>query len=162
MTDYRKEHDLLGDRDIPAAALHGIHTERAIENFPLARRPVHSALVHAYGAVKLACARTNHELGRWDLKILADYYRKHPGALNVRQEDASDPLYSARVTAVEQFLGSNGVDLSRMTVENTLPPGEGMAAWRVQNVLEQGNSPRTKKTGLEASEGIPKALSPQK
>jgi aspartate ammonia-lyase len=66
MTDYRKEHDLLGDRDVPADALHGIHTERAIENFPLARRPVHPALIHAFGAVKLACARTNHELGRWD------------------------------------------------------------------------------------------------
>ena len=66
MTDYRKEHDLLGDRDVPAESLHGIHTERAIENFPLARRPVHPALIHAFGAVKLACARTNHELGRWD------------------------------------------------------------------------------------------------
>jgi aspartate ammonia-lyase len=66
MTEYRKEHDLLGDRDVPAAALHGIHTERAIENFPLAHRPVHPALIHGYGAVKLACARTNHELGRWD------------------------------------------------------------------------------------------------
>jgi aspartate ammonia-lyase len=66
MTDFRKEHDLLGDRAVPAQALHGIHTERALENFPLAHRPVHPALIHAYGAVKLACARTNHELGRWD------------------------------------------------------------------------------------------------
>jgi len=63
---YRKEHDLLGERDVPADALHGIHTERAIENFPVARRPVNPALIHAYGAVKLACARTNHELGWWD------------------------------------------------------------------------------------------------
>jgi len=63
---YRKEHDLLGERDVPADALYGIHTERAIENFPLARRPVNPALIHAYGAVKLACARANHELGWWD------------------------------------------------------------------------------------------------
>jgi aspartate ammonia-lyase len=66
MTAYRKEHDLLGTRDVPADALHGIHTERAIENFPLALRPINPALIHAYGAVKLACARTNHELGWWD------------------------------------------------------------------------------------------------
>jgi len=66
MSGYRKERDLLGERDVPADALHGIYTVRALENFPLARRPVHPALVHAYGAVKLACARTNHELGRWD------------------------------------------------------------------------------------------------
>jgi aspartate ammonia-lyase len=37
-----------------------------MENFPLAGRPVNPALIHAYGAVKLACARTNHELGWWD------------------------------------------------------------------------------------------------
>ena len=66
MSEYRTEHDLLGSRDVPANALHGIYTERAIENFPLAMRPVHPALIHAYGAVKLACARTNHELGRWN------------------------------------------------------------------------------------------------
>ncbi|MCE5326778.1 MAG: aspartate ammonia-lyase [Planctomycetaceae bacterium] len=63
MSDYRKEHDFLGERDVPAAALWGIHTLRAVENFPLARRPVHPELVHAYAAVKLACAKTNRELG---------------------------------------------------------------------------------------------------
>ena len=63
MTAYRTETDLLGPREVPADVLYGIHTLRAIENFPLARRPVHRALVHAYGAVKLACARTNHALG---------------------------------------------------------------------------------------------------
>ncbi|MFB3893823.1 MAG: aspartate ammonia-lyase [Phycisphaerae bacterium] len=66
MTTHRTEHDLLGPRDVPADALHGVYTERAIENFPLTRRPVNPALVHAYGAVKLACARTNHELGWWN------------------------------------------------------------------------------------------------
>jgi aspartate ammonia-lyase len=66
MTPNRQEHDLLGTRDIPADALHGIHTERAIENFPLARRPVNASLIRAYGAVKLACARTNRELGCWN------------------------------------------------------------------------------------------------
>jgi aspartate ammonia-lyase len=66
MGNHRKEHDLLGSRDVPADALHGVYTERAIENFPLAQRPVNPALIHAYGAVKLACAQANHELGWWD------------------------------------------------------------------------------------------------
>jgi len=65
MPDFRKESDLLGELDVPADALYGIYTVRAIENFPLARRPVNPALIHAYGAVKLACARTNNELGYW-------------------------------------------------------------------------------------------------
>ncbi len=66
MTSYRTEKDLLGERDVPSDALYGIHTLRGIENFPLARRTVHGELIHAYGAVKLACARTNHGLGWWD------------------------------------------------------------------------------------------------
>ena len=66
MGTHRIEQDLLGTREIPVDALHGIYTERAIENFPLSLRPVNPALIHAYGAVKLACARTNHELGWWD------------------------------------------------------------------------------------------------
>jgi len=65
VTHYRKEHDFLGEREIPADALWGIHTLRAVENFPLAGRPVHPALIHAYGTVKLACARTNRSLGAW-------------------------------------------------------------------------------------------------
>jgi aspartate ammonia-lyase len=66
MSPYRIEKDLLGSLNVPADALHGIYTERAIENFPLALRPVNHALIHSYGAVKLACAQTNHELGWWD------------------------------------------------------------------------------------------------
>jgi len=66
MAGFRTEKDLLGERPVPADALHGIYTQRAVENFPLAGRPVHPALIHAYGAVKLACARTNRELGMWD------------------------------------------------------------------------------------------------
>jgi aspartate ammonia-lyase len=65
MSPTRTEHDLLGSREIAADALHGIHTERALENFPLANRPVNPALVHAFGAVKLACARANRDISGW-------------------------------------------------------------------------------------------------
>src|SRR5512143_2832103 len=63
---HRTEHDLLGGRQVPAGALYGIHTVRALENSPLAGRPVHPELVKAYGTVKLACAITNRALGVWD------------------------------------------------------------------------------------------------
>jgi aspartate ammonia-lyase len=66
MKPCRIEKDLLGEREVPADALYGIHTLRSLENFQIARRPVHRALIHAYGAVKLACCRTNHGLGWWD------------------------------------------------------------------------------------------------
>jgi aspartate ammonia-lyase len=61
----RTERDLIGEVELPADALHGIHTARAMENFPLAGRPVHVELVRAYGQVKLACALTNRTFGAW-------------------------------------------------------------------------------------------------
>lgn len=69
MTRYRKEKDLLGLADVPADALYGIHTLRAIENFGLSGRRVNRALGHAYGVVKQACAHSNHELGWWDDRV---------------------------------------------------------------------------------------------
>src|SRR6476619_1434940 len=66
--DVRSEHDLLGDRDIPAGAYWGVHTLRAVENFPITGHPLSSNmhLVRGLAAVKLAAARTNHELGLLD------------------------------------------------------------------------------------------------
>jgi aspartate ammonia-lyase len=61
----RIEKDALGEKALPADALYGIHTARALENFPLDGRPVHPALVCAYGDVKLACVVTNRGLGAW-------------------------------------------------------------------------------------------------
>jgi len=65
----RIERDALGEATLPAEALYGIHTWRAVRNFPIAGRPVHPELIHAYGAVKLACATALHELGRWDPRV---------------------------------------------------------------------------------------------
>jgi aspartate ammonia-lyase len=59
----RRERDLLGEREVPGLALWGVHTLRALENFPLSGRRVAPGLIHAYGLVKQACARANRELG---------------------------------------------------------------------------------------------------
>ncbi|MGE4351953.1 MAG: aspartate ammonia-lyase [Bdellovibrionales bacterium] len=61
----REEKDLLGFAKVPLHALHGVHTQRAVENFPLSGRPVHKALTHAFGFVKGAAAKTNQALGYW-------------------------------------------------------------------------------------------------
>lgn len=64
----RLEHDLLGERQVPAEAYYGIHTLRAIENFPISGTTIQSSpsLVKALACVKQACALTNHELGVLD------------------------------------------------------------------------------------------------
>ena len=72
MSETRREMDSLGELDLPAGARHGIHTARALENFPLLGRPVHPALVRAFGAVKLAALRTNRKLGYFPDAAKAD------------------------------------------------------------------------------------------
>ncbi|HEY9252584.1 MAG TPA: lyase family protein, partial [Nocardioides sp.] len=64
----RTEHDSLGPFEVPATAYWGVHTARALRNFPISGTTVgsHRSLVAALGAVKLAAARANHELGLLD------------------------------------------------------------------------------------------------
>ncbi|MHC4552597.1 MAG: aspartate ammonia-lyase [Planctomycetota bacterium] len=64
--NYRTEQDALGAMQIPADALWGIHTARAVENFPFARRSVFGSMIAAYGTVKLACLTTCSKLNVWD------------------------------------------------------------------------------------------------
>ncbi len=61
----RVEKDALGERLIERGVLYGVHTSRAMENFPFLRRPVPSVLVRAYGLVKKACLQTCAELNCW-------------------------------------------------------------------------------------------------
>ncbi|MBC5765461.1 aspartate ammonia-lyase [Ramlibacter albus] len=62
---YRVEHDFLGDKQIPAAAYWGVHTARAVENFPISGTPVSAMpeLIRAFGFVKKAAATANLQLG---------------------------------------------------------------------------------------------------
>jgi aspartate ammonia-lyase len=61
----RLERDSLGEMPIPADAYWGIHTARALENFPITRRALsnHPNLVIALAMVKQAAARANKEIG---------------------------------------------------------------------------------------------------
>jgi aspartate ammonia-lyase len=64
----RREHDLLGERDVPAAAYYGVHTLRALENFAITGTPIsiYPDLVAALACVKQAAAIANSELGLLD------------------------------------------------------------------------------------------------
>jgi aspartate ammonia-lyase len=61
----RVEHDLLGEREVPEAALYGIQTLRALENFPITGVALREfpELVEALAMVKEAAALTNRDLG---------------------------------------------------------------------------------------------------
>ena len=67
----RREHDLLGDRDVPAEAYYGVHTLRAVENFPISGTPIsiYPDLIAALASIKLAAAKSNRELGLLDATL---------------------------------------------------------------------------------------------
>ena len=66
--DAREESDSLGSVSIPAGALWGAHTQRALQNFPISGYPIskHPSFIVAYLKVKLACAEANHAAGELD------------------------------------------------------------------------------------------------
>ena len=59
----RTEHDSMGDVEVPADALWGAQTARAVENFPISGERVPSGVIHALALLKGAAAEVNAELG---------------------------------------------------------------------------------------------------
>ena len=57
----RSEHDLLGEREVPENVYWGVHTLRALENFPITGTPIsiYPDLVTALACVKEAAARAS-------------------------------------------------------------------------------------------------------
>lgn len=62
----RIEHDLLGDLAVPDEAYYGVHTLRALANFPITGIPIstYPNLINALAYVKEAAALANRELGQ--------------------------------------------------------------------------------------------------
>lgn len=62
---FRIERDSLGPLEVPEDAYWGVHTKRAMDNFPIAKRPisVYPDFIVALASVKQACARANKEIG---------------------------------------------------------------------------------------------------
>jgi aspartate ammonia-lyase len=67
----RKEHDLLGDREVPYEFYYGIQTLRALENFNISNVSINhfEDLIIALAQVKKACAKANYDLGLLPPKV---------------------------------------------------------------------------------------------
>src|SRR5262244_1373072 len=91
MPDVRMEKDSLGDMQVPASALWGPQTQRAVENFPISGRPLPPAFVHTLGLVKAAAARVNRDLGLLD-PLLAEAIEKAASEVAEGRWDAEFPI----------------------------------------------------------------------
>jgi fumarate hydratase, class II len=66
MTTYRTEKDSLGEMQVPADALWGAQTQRAVENFPISDLRFPRSFIAALGMIKKSAAETNAALGLLD------------------------------------------------------------------------------------------------
>ena len=69
MTEYRIEHDTMGEVRVPASALYRAQTQRAVENFPISGTGLEAAQIVALARVKRSAAIVNAELGVLDAAI---------------------------------------------------------------------------------------------
>jgi fumarate hydratase class II len=66
---FRIEKDSMGEMRVPAAALYGPQTQRAVENFPISGIRFPRRFIHALGTIKKSCARANQEMGWLDGEV---------------------------------------------------------------------------------------------
>ena len=72
MTDKpptRIEKDSMGEMSLPASALHGASTHRAVMNFPVSGYRFSRPFIRALGLIKWAAAQANHDLGLLDAAV---------------------------------------------------------------------------------------------
>jgi fumarate hydratase class II len=63
MADYRIERDSMGELKVPADALYGAQTQRAVDNFPISGLTMPRQFIRALGLIKSAAAQVNSDLG---------------------------------------------------------------------------------------------------
>ena len=70
-SEFRTEHDSMGDVQVPADALYGAQTARAVANFPISGQVMPPVIVHALAQIKAAAAQVNAQLGVVEPEVAA-------------------------------------------------------------------------------------------
>jgi fumarate hydratase, class II len=73
--DFRIERDTMGEMRVPADALYGAQTQRAVENFPISRLRFPRSFLRALGLIKSAAARVNGRLDQLPADLAASIER---------------------------------------------------------------------------------------
>jgi len=91
MSEYRIERDSMGELKVPADALYGAQTQRAVDNFPISGVPMPREFIRALGLIKSAAAQANSDLGHLK-KTQARAIRKAAERVAAGEFDAHFPL----------------------------------------------------------------------
>jgi fumarate hydratase class II len=91
MSEYRIERDSMGELKVPAGALYGAQTQRAIDNFPISGLTMPREFIRALGLIKSAAAQANADLGHLK-KTQAKAIRKAAERVAAGEFDAHFPI----------------------------------------------------------------------
>lgn len=91
MTEYRIEHDTMGEVRVPVDALYAAQTQRAVENFPISGQTLSPHHIAALGQIKRAAALANEELGVLDRETAAAIVKAADEVI-AGQHDAQFPI----------------------------------------------------------------------
>jgi len=91
MNEMRTERDTMGELQVPADALWGAQTQRAVNNFPVSGIPIPAALIRALGLIKSAAASVNRDLGLLDAG-LAEAIVTAAGIVSAGEVNAHFPI----------------------------------------------------------------------
>ena len=91
MSGYRIERDSMGELQVPAKALYGAQTQRAVNNFPISGLRMPREFIRALGLIKAAAAQANGDLGHLP-KALAREIRKAADRVAAGEFDAQFPI----------------------------------------------------------------------
>ena len=91
MSEYRIERDSMGELKVPADALWGAQTQRAVDNFPISGVPMPREFIRALGLIKSAAAQANADLGHLK-KTQAKAIRKAAERVAAGEFDEHFPL----------------------------------------------------------------------
>ncbi|WP_395682666.1 class II fumarate hydratase [Dokdonella sp.] len=91
MSQYRVERDSMGELKVPADALYGAQTQRAVDNFPISGLTMPREFIRALGLIKSAAAQANADLGHLK-KTSAKAIRKASEQVAAGAYDAQFPI----------------------------------------------------------------------
>ncbi|WP_336208024.1 class II fumarate hydratase [Nonomuraea sp. LPB2021202275-12-8] len=91
MSEFRIEHDSMGEVRVPAGARWRAQTQRAVENFPISGRALEPSHIAALGLIKAVAAEANGELGVID-KDMAEAIAQAAADVAENEHDAHFPV----------------------------------------------------------------------
>lgn len=158
--NQRIEKDSLGDVKVPADALYGAQTQRAVENFPISGLKPWRAFIWSMAAIKRAAAEVNSELGlldkekakaisqaaaevmegKWDAHFVVDPFQAGAGTshnMNTNETIANRASQILGSKLGEYAVNPNDHVNMAQSTNDTIPTAIRLGAlWRLEELLE--------------------------